>query len=64
MKRVIMSFAVVVAAGFVCGCTSATSESLGSRLRFDKVPTQHEPEITTETDYSQDEGSTEPGDDF
>ena len=64
MKRQAILIAVFVAAGFICGCAPSTKDSLKSRLRFDKVPPQHEPEITTDTDKIGDADSSEPGDDF
>jgi hypothetical protein len=57
-------FAVLVAAGFICGCTSSTSDSLGSRIGFDKVPPQHEPKVATDSDEVAESESSEPGDDF
>lgn len=29
----------------VCGCTTATGDSLSSKMGFDNVPPQHEPEV-------------------
>jgi hypothetical protein len=71
MRRQTLMFAVLVAAGVICGCTSSTSDSLGSRLGLDKVPPQHEPkvgtdsdEFATDSDEVAESESLEPGDDF
>lgn len=48
--RQLAALLALLAATLPAGCSMPTTESMGSRLRFDKVPPQHEPVVEDDSD--------------